>query len=131
MKKYELEIAADNILKYLADFGSRRAVTIQQISDELNLQNAQIILDVLIARGFVENLSHRFSGAEPVTFCDVYCITPAGVYFATSNSFVSESKDRNRKRKFTRFEVFKMGWDTIIAIVSLIISILALITAAK
>lgn len=131
MKKYDTEQRLDALLAYFAEHGVRRSVDIRYTPEHLRYSDFKELLSMLEHRGFVEPYTTTFSDGKPTTFYSVYSVTPAGVWFVRHSGFVREAKEKYKEQKRTNFETFKMGWDTVIALVSLGISFAALFIATQ
>lgn len=119
----------DSLLAYFASRGTGHAVPLNNLPAEFQTPELRTMLDMLAARGFVLPVTIQYDGA-PTSFHQVLAVTPAGVWFAQSSSFAAEAKHQARERRRWDFEFFKIGFDTVIAILSLLISVSALVIAA-
>lgn len=127
MNKYKFERQLDSLLLFFADRGTRRPVEINKIPSKFQDQDLEKMIDILKSLELVISLSHDFhDGKEPVEFPNILHVTSAGVMFTYNSSFVDLKKSQNKRNKILDFEYFTVGWNTLIALLSLAISIIAL-----
>lgn len=122
MGKYQLEQKLDNLLTYMVNFGVKHATIINRLPIEFRDDN---MVQMLLSRGFIQNMTTDFPGG-PVTFPTVISVTPAGVWFAHFSGFVAEAKQKSKEQRRYNFEGWKLGWDSVVSLSALLISLFAL-----
>lgn len=127
--EFNLEYELDALLKYFANQGSGTVVKMKDIPSRFQNKQLSKILSILEYRGFITPYSVSYSTKKsPTIFPGLYIITSAGIYFAHNSSFVEEEKRKTKEKKLFNFQYFTLGWDTLIALAALIISILSFLS---
>jgi hypothetical protein len=130
--KYEFERQLDNLLEFFASQKDDHVTNIKEIPVKFQNNNLFKLLSSLEHLGFVIPFSFDFKdGRGPAAFPYLYTVTPAGVHFANTSSFVENAKTQKKERQLFNFKYFTMGWDTAIALLALIVAIVALIKSCK
>lgn len=129
-RDFFVEKQLDNLLQFFAEKGTNVAIPIHTIPKQFH-ENLNKMLAILEQMNLVVPMQVDFGKNAPTTFHGVLTLTPAGVYFAHNESFVENAKRKSKELKRFNFEYFTMGWDTTIAILSLIISAIALWFSTK
>ena len=118
----------DKLLMFFVERGAGSATPIDSIPVELQTNNLRDLLAILEHLKYVIPYSCDFRDGKPlVEFPNLLVTTPAGVYFALISSFTDEARIKKKERRLFNFKYFTMGWDTVIALIALIIAILALV----
>lgn len=132
MNDYKTEKELDQLLGYCVKQDVTKPIMIKTISAQFPDYNLATLLPMLEFRGFVIPFSCTFNGREsPDIFYSLFQVTPAAIYFVHNSSFVDSAKQKQKEKRRFNFEYFTMGWDTLIAFISLVISAIALFIAVK
>lgn len=132
MNNYKFEKQLDRLLLYFATQGTNKLIDISKIPSEFQNRDLQRMIDILKSLELIVTLSTDFhNGKGPVEFPNFLRITPAGVRFTYDSSFIDLKKSQNKRNKILNFESFTVGWNTVISILSLAISIVALFISGK
>lgn len=127
--KFNFEYEVDALLKYFADKGVGTVVMVKEIPDRFHNNQLPKMLTILEHRGFIAQYSQSFNAKEsPTIFPGLYIVTPAGIYFSYNSSFVEEEKRKTKEKKLFNFQYLTLGWDTLIALTALILSILSFLS---
>lgn len=127
--EFNFEHELDALLKYFADRGTGTVVMMKEIPTRFHNNQLPKMITILEHRGFIAQFSQRFNAKElPTIFPDLYIVTSAGIYFSYNSSFVEEEKRKTKEKKLFNFQYFTLGWDTLIALAALIISILSFLS---
>lgn len=129
-KDYSFEQSLDEMLAYFASQGSHQTILASELPKRFIDEKLSDKIDTLLAYGLIVAASFDFGDNKPpVTFPGLYSVTPWGVNFSRSNSFVDIAKHQASLRRRFNLETWKIGFDTIIAILSLLISLAAILIA--
>lgn len=132
MNNYKFESQLDQLLLYFATQGTSRPIDINKIPSKFQNRDLPKMIDILKSLELIAPLYAEFhDGKGPVEFPNILRITPAGVRFTYDSSFIELKKSQNKRNKILNFESFTVGWNTIISILSLAISIVALFISSK
>lgn len=130
MKKYDNEQQLDALLQFYCTASVGKTIPITSIPNELQTPNLHKQLFTLEHHGLIAPLSVVFDNpTKPVTYKGFYSATNNGMWFYQNTSFVEQAKLQRRAKRRYDFEYFKLGYDTLIAFVSLGISVAALLVA--
>jgi len=127
---YYKEQQLDQILKWFAS-RANTACQVSQIPLQISLPEKREIANILQSFGLIKPMRVEFNSGKPVTFPDIYSITPEGVRFANFDSFVALAKRKHKEDRRFDFEYFKIGYDSIMAMLAIIISIVAFFISLK
>lgn len=126
MSKYEFEQELDNLLGHLVKFGVNRAYPIDAIPQEVYGHDLRQNLDILVSHGLIKYFEADF-GDTKQKFHQLILLTPVGIEFHRYQGFVSNAKRMRKENRRWNLEYWKLGYDSLIAILALILSIIALI----
>lgn len=126
MEKYQLERKLDTFLAYMVTKGPHLATRIDQLPKNIRDNN---LVQMLLSRGFIKNLVADFPNG-PASFPTVISVTHAGVWFIHFGGFVAEAKQKSKEQRRYNFEGWKLGWDSVAAILALTISLWSLYISA-
>lgn len=132
MSEYKIEKELDELLKFLVNYGTNRVIQIQEITAQFPNYNLSKMLPVLEHMALVIPFVFDFNdGKSPTKFPYLFQVTPAAIHFVQNSSFVEIAKQQQKEQRRFNFEYFTMGWDTVIAFISLVMSIISLFIATK
>lgn len=131
-KDFELEERLDELLNYFVEIGQNSAIPLHTIPSHLKTRDLPKMLSILESLQYVVPMTVDYrDGKAPVTFHQILTLTAAGVKFSHESSFVEEAKRKRKENRRFNFEYFTLGWDTVIALFSLLISGIALYVSIK
>lgn len=111
----------------LRSFASFSALEPRMLPVPFSVEDKRRLCLMLEAHGYIEKMSHHFSNDKsPTVFPNLFIITPKGTLFYASNSFKSEYYKNIKALKEASFKAYKIRWELVISIISMIISFLAL-----
>lgn len=128
MDKYQFEQQLDNLLDYMLNSGLDQAFPLTHLPPNFIDKNFKQYIAILISKGFIKPLSVNFqSGSQE--FNEVVVLTPEAILFRKYSGFVAEAKQKRKEARRWNLETWKIGVDSLVAFLSLAISIIALIVS--
>lgn len=128
MKNYQFEKELDDLLRQYCEVGTGAAVQTQTLTGYTDDKSFESKIDILKSRGLIKaaKLPGYMGGGYDRDF---NVLTPEGVDFNYSTSFVEEAKKQDKANSKFAWESFKVKSETIIIFLSLLLSIIALLVA--
>lgn len=127
MPRFELELKLDNLLSYFVKHGTNHLVSIHMLPFDVDIQK---MVSILSSRGFIAPPTITFDSG-PIVMHNVVSVTPAGIWFNFNSGFVKEAEQTDKEQKRFNFEYWKLGWDTIVAGLAFIISLISLYISTR
>lgn len=125
----ELSILLD---KVLAVFVSSEIIDYRTLKIELDEIDKYAVCLMLKSCGYINEFRQQFTeNREKTVFPGLFTITPEGMMFYLTNSFVHEYNKKQKALKEESFRAKKIKWELCISILSLILSIIVFLDNAQ
>ena len=129
--KLEVAQILDVALKSFSIF-SESVLEDRMLPLPFDIKDKRRICMMLEAGGYIERLSYQSNNSNaPTVFPHIFSITPKGMMFYLTSSFVCEYNKKQKALKEESFRVKKVRWELCISILSLILSIIVFLDNAQ